>query len=74
MAFDGRKMVVYEYGRSDFENDLDDYTGTHLSDTMTDERWNKIQDYLQANINEYVEELIKHTCFIYSNGGMFNEE
>ncbi len=62
MASDNRQMVVYEYGRNDFETDLDDYSAGQ-ENSVTDEEWNEIQDYLSDRIGEYVDELIKQAIY-----------
>ncbi len=62
MASDNRQMVVYQYGRNDFEADLDDYSSGE-ENSVTDEEWNEIQDYLSDRIGDYVDELIKQAIY-----------
>lgn len=62
MASDNRQMVVYEYGRNDFEADLDDYSGGEYNSVSYGE-WNAIQDYLSDRMSEHVDELIKQAIY-----------
>jgi hypothetical protein len=62
MNYGESNMVVYEYGRNDFEDDLDTYSGG-TENSVTDEEWGVIQKELSDQISDHVDELIRSSVY-----------
>jgi hypothetical protein len=60
-----RTRIIYDYGRYDFEQELEEYLG--VTQVPTDEEWVQIQAGIQFAINESAWNIVRDAMIGYKN-------